>query len=202
MSSPGTIPVPGASRRQQRDHVILDFWPADWSERYFSQGYVFHDPTVRRVATSTDPFSWGEVEPLCRDDPAAKRIMAEAGEHLNSGFTVPLLTVEGTSAGFSLAGRRLEITGRTGHADSPRHLCARARHPDQGSGRRGGGAALPAGAGRPAMGGRRQDRLGDRPADGHFQHGVDRHMRVARQKLGAASRTHAVAEAIRRGIIT
>jgi LuxR family quorum sensing-dependent transcriptional regulator len=37
---------------------------------------------------------------------------------------------------------------------------------------------------------------------GISQHGVDRHMRFARQKLGATSRTHAVAEAIRRGIIT
>ena len=106
----GTIPVPGTRWRQQRDHVILDFWPTEWSQRYFSHGYLFHDPTIRRIATSTDPFSWGDVEPLCRDDPAARRIMAEAGEfHLNSGFTVPLLTVEGASAGFSLAGRRLEI---------------------------------------------------------------------------------------------
>jgi LuxR family quorum sensing-dependent transcriptional regulator len=200
----GTIPVPGTGRRQQRDHVILDFWPAEWSERYFSQGYLFRDPTIRRIATSTDSFSWGDVEPLCRDDPAARRIMAEAGEfHLNSGFTVPLLTVEGAAAGFSLAGRRLEIgpnergmltllatyalgrailiRGAVGAEEAP--LSPRER------------VALQWVA---------EGKTDWETAQlmGISQHGVDRHMRVARQKLGAASRTHAVAEAIRRGIIT
>jgi LuxR family quorum sensing-dependent transcriptional regulator len=33
------------------------------------------------------------------------------------------------------------------------------------------------------------------------EHGVDKHMRSVRQKLGTRSRTHAVAEAIRRGLI-
>jgi LuxR family transcriptional regulator, quorum-sensing system regulator BjaR1 len=36
---------------------------------------------------------------------------------------------------------------------------------------------------------------------GISQHGVDKHMRAARLKLRTTSRTHAVAEAIRRGLI-
>lgn len=106
----GTIPIPGSNKRQQEAHVILHEWPTGWWERYFSNGYLFVDPAIRRVTTDLSPFLWSELDPLCRDNPMASRVMHEAGDfRLKHGFTVPMITLEGDVAGFSLAGDQLEL---------------------------------------------------------------------------------------------
>jgi LuxR family transcriptional regulator, quorum-sensing system regulator BjaR1 len=129
--------------------------------------------------------------------------MDEAGDfRLRSGFTVPLLTLDGTVAGFSFAGERLEID-----PDKRAILSLLATYAL--------GQAL-------ILNSRRDDpeaRLAPRESValqwaaegktdweiaqlmGISEHGVDRHMRFVRHKLGASNRAHAVAEAIRRGII-
>jgi LuxR family quorum sensing-dependent transcriptional regulator len=199
----GTIPMPGAGKRQQREHVILDFWPAGWTERYFSQGYLFRDPTIRQVSSSTDSFSWTELEPIYRDNPSARRVMDEASDfHLRSGFTVPLLTLDGTVAGFSLAGEHFEVG-----PDERAMLTLLATYAL-------GRAILIKGTGetdeaslspreRVALQWVAEGKTDWETAQlmGISEHGVDRHMRFARQELRTASRTHAVAEAIRRGMI-
>src|ERR1700761_2650906 len=106
----GIIPVPGMSAQQQLANVVLHRWPEKWSQRYFSQGYLFEDPTIRRVTTSTEPFLWSELRPSYRDLPSARRVMDEATEFdLGFGFTVPMLTLEGQTAGFSIASDRGEL---------------------------------------------------------------------------------------------
>jgi LuxR family quorum sensing-dependent transcriptional regulator len=103
----GIIPTPGMSAQQQIANVVLHHWPEQWSQRYFSQGYLFDDPAIQRVTSSIDPFLWSE---LADDRPSAKRIMGEAKEfHLGFGFTVPMLTLDGQSAGFSIASDRGEL---------------------------------------------------------------------------------------------
>jgi LuxR family transcriptional regulator, quorum-sensing system regulator BjaR1 len=103
----GIIPTPGMSMQQQVANVVLHRWPELWSQRYFSRGYLFDDPTIQRVTSSTEPFLWSEVR---RDNPAARRIMDEANEFkLGSGFTVPMLTLDGQSAGWSIASDRAEL---------------------------------------------------------------------------------------------
>jgi LuxR family quorum sensing-dependent transcriptional regulator len=199
----GTIPIPGSNRRQQLSHIVLDHWPSDWVHRYFSHGYLFRDPTIHGVVTKTDPFLWSELEPMYRDTPTARRIMEEAGDfRLKKGFTVPLVTLEGDIAGFSLAGEHLEIspeergmltllaTYALGRALLVREnaqteivaLSPRERETLQW-----------------AAEGKNQWEIGQ--CMGISEHGVDKHMRAARAKLGTTSRTHAVAEAIRRRII-
>jgi LuxR family transcriptional regulator, quorum-sensing system regulator BjaR1 len=106
----GIIPVPGMSAQQQVANVVLHKWPDKWSQRYFSQGYLFDDPTIHRVTTSTEPFLWSELEGPYRDQPSARRVMDEAREFdLGFGFTVPMLTLEGQAAGFSVASDRGEL---------------------------------------------------------------------------------------------
>jgi len=200
----GTLPVPGASRRQQLSHVLLDQWPPEWSQRYFARGYIFQDPAIQVVASSTLPFLWAELGPACRDSPAARRIMEEAGEfRLKNGFTVPLITLEGEVAGFSLAGERLELSPnergmltllatyalgrvillREAAPRSQVSLSPREREALQW-----------------AAEGKSEWEIGEHM--GISEHGVDKHMRSARSKLGTTSRTHAVAEAIRQGLIS
>src|SRR5947209_4630779 len=74
----GTIPTPGMSAQQQVANVVLHRWPDKWSQRYFSQGYLFDDPTIERVMSSTEPFLWSELERSYRKTPSAKRVMDEA----------------------------------------------------------------------------------------------------------------------------
>ena len=199
----GTMPIPGMNREQQLSNVSLDRWPSEWSRRYFAHGYVFRDPAIRGVAANIRPFLWDELEPLYRDDLAACRIMGEAGEfRLKRGFTVPLVTLEGEKAGFSLAGEKFEVSpiergmlvllanyalGRTlllrQHDAKPMvSLSAREREALQW-----------------AAEGKSEWEIGE--IMGISEHGVDKHMRGARIKLGTTSRTHAVAEGIRRGLI-
>ncbi|ABD08017.1 transcriptional regulator, LuxR family [Rhodopseudomonas palustris HaA2] len=104
----GIIPTPRTSVKQQIANVVLHRWPLRWSERYFSRGYLFEDPTIRRVSTSSEPFVWSELQ--VGPDARANEIMREAGEFgLGCGFTVPMITLDGQSAGLSIAGDRAEL---------------------------------------------------------------------------------------------
>ncbi|NIX75272.1 helix-turn-helix transcriptional regulator [Microvirga terricola] len=199
----GLIPMPGADRRTQLSHVVMSAWPEEWSRRYFSHDYLFRDPTIEQVQKAATPFLWSELEPAYRSDFAARRIMEEASEFkLKEGYTIPLVTIEGDVAGFSLAGERLEM--------SPEERSMLVLVATYALGR-----ALPL---RkipqvPAADLTLRERealqwvaegLSDCDISekmGISEHGVDKHMRAARSKLGTVTRAHAVAEALRRNLI-
>ena len=199
----GTIPIPGMTSRQQRGHVLLASYPVDWQKRYFSRGYVYKDPIVQGVYASTSPFLWSDVLLRC-EEPAGRRVLYEAADcGIGAGFTVPMLTLEGSTGGFSFAGERLEVSEtdrRTlnlianfafGHLllmhEQPRALpvtlAPRERESLQW-----------------AAEGKSDWEIGE--LMGISEHGADRHMRSARHKLGTYSRTHAVALALRLGLIS
>jgi LuxR family quorum sensing-dependent transcriptional regulator len=199
----GILPEPGAGRQQQISNVVLNHWPPEWSQRYFSHGYIFRDPAIKTVRRSTAPFLWSELESVCRSDTTARRIMDEAGDFkLRQGFTISLTTLEGNVAGFSLAGERLEVSPedrgvltlvgtyalgrsillRETEARAEIKLTPRERETLQW-----------------AAEGKSEWEIGERM--GISEHGVDKHMRSAREKLGTRTRTHAVAEAMRLRLI-
>lgn len=201
----GVIPTPGSTPLQQQSNVVLADWPIGWAERYFSSGYLFVDPAIRRVTSDISPFLWTELDPLCRDNPAATRVMNEAGDfRLKAGFTVPLVTLEGDVAGFSIAGDMIEMpphargmmslvaTYAFGHA-----LNLRIRR------EKGAQARIT----------RREQEILQWAAAGKTEweigeilniseHTVDKFFRNVRTKLHATNRTQAVAEAFRRYIIS
>jgi len=201
----GTIPVPGSTKSQQESNIVLAQWPSGWAERYFSSGYLFVDPAIRRVTSDISPFLWSELDPLCRKNPMAARVMNEAGDfQLKCGFTVPLVTLEGDIAGFSMAGDRIELPPRArgmlslvatyafGHALNLRiqkdeatqaRITKREREILQW-----------------AAAGKTEWEIGK--ILNISEHTVDKFFRTARVKLRAANRTQAVAEAFRRNIIS
>ncbi|MGP9822062.1 autoinducer binding domain-containing protein [Salinarimonas sp. NSM] len=202
----GTIPRPGASRVQQVGHVVLADWPEEWARRYFSHGYLFRDPAIRRVNANAAPFFWSELEAECAQDAAARRVMDEASDFdLKCGFTVPLVTVEGDVAGFPLAGAFGEASPEARGVLTllATYALARSlqlRRVDEEE------PYL-----RPSLSPRERETL-QWAAEGLTDleigarmkitdHGVDRHLRAARRKLGTRNRTHAVAEAIRLGLV-
>lgn len=198
----GVIPIPGTRRREQAAHVLLDSTPAGWTERYFSAGHLFRDPTIRRVTTDINPFLWSDIEPLYREDAAARRVMDEAGDfRLRQGFTVPLITLDGRVAGFSFGAERLdlapEIRGMlqllASYAFGRSIVLSEGPRPDIRLTRREREAL------QWAADGKTEWEIGELMSIS--EHGADKHLRSVRAKLGTATRTHAVAEAFRRGLI-
>ncbi len=204
----GVIPLPGIGRSAQAAHVLIDRTPQGWTDRYFRVGHLDRDPTIRRLTTDATPFLWSEIEPLYREDPDARRVMDEAGDfRLRQGFTVPLVTLDGRVAGFSFGAERLDLSpelrgmlhliasyvfGRSlvlshvadeGGGRPPVRLTPREREALQW-----------------AAAGKSEWEIGTLMAIS--EHGAEKHLRSVHRKLGAGSRTHAVAEALRRGLIT
>ncbi|TPL43511.1 hypothetical protein FJ957_21410 [Mesorhizobium sp. B2-4-6] len=78
----GPIPPRRALKREQVSHVLLDAWPEQWSERYFSKGYLYRDPTIQLVNRGNAPFLWSEIDKVCEVCPYGRRIrnlVREAG---------------------------------------------------------------------------------------------------------------------------
>jgi LuxR family transcriptional regulator, quorum-sensing system regulator BjaR1 len=197
----GTIPTPGSTRAQQEAHVLLHDWPQEWWDRYFSKGYLFVDPAINHVLNDTRPFLWTDLDPLCRGNPAATRVMREATEfQLKNGFTVSLMTLDGAVAGFSLAGEKLDLApehhgmlqllaiyalGRTLVLEEPPRAPLTPREQD----------VL-----RWAAEGKTDWEIG---VILHIsEHTSDKMLRLVRKKLVASTRAHAVAKAMRLGIIS
>ena len=197
----GIIPIPGMSAEQQIANVVMHSWPDEWSRRYFSQGYLFRDPTIKRVCSSTEPFSWSEIEPSYKRETEAARVMCEARDfHLGVGFTIPMFTLDGQSAGLSLASDSAELSPEI-------------RATVQLLGIYAFGRALNISQTPPV------EQLTQRESDVlHWiaegksdweigvilnisEHTVDKMCRQIRTKLGANNRTHAVAYALRHDLI-
>lgn len=199
----GTMPLPGTNPLQQKSHVILNRWPVAWAERYFSRGYLFEEPTIRRVRAASRPFLWSDLESECVDDPAASRVMNEAGDFgLKHGITVAVGTLEGDIAGFSFAGGKIEVPD---HAKGMIALLATY----------GLGRAIMLLEGRTekmvSLSPRERDAL-SWAAEGKTeweigeilsisQHTAEKHLRSGMLKLNASNRTHAIAKAVRLGLI-
>lgn len=201
----GMVPPPNSSRREQLSHVLLDGWPEEWSRRYFSLGYLYRDPAIRLVQRGCSHFHWGEIGEFCSICPIGRRIMNEAGDfRLSEGITFSFPTLECGTFGFSLAAEKLELS------ESDRFTL-------QFVAAFGLGCAL-------ALAGGQTDRstihLSDRQREAVAWasegltndeiaerlnvsiHTADMHLRAVRARLGVANTVHAVAEALRRGLIS
>lgn len=201
----GIIPPPRATRRQQLSHVVLDRWPVEWSHRYFSSGYLYHDPAIRLVTGGTDSFLWSEICGQCNVSNVGHRVMHEAAEfRLREGVTITFMSVERRAIGFSIAGDRFELDPcqRKTMQLVAAYAVGRAIEIEKGF------AVRPAAALstrqyevlRWAADGLNLSQIADRL--GISENTADTHLRAVRQRLGVTTTIHAVAEAFRMGLIT
>lgn len=199
----GTMPQLGATKRQQIGHVLINAWPNDWSARYFSMNYLFKDPTIKLVREGLESFFWN-------DDEVAKfrsgaTVMGEAREFgLLEGFTMTLSSLSHEHVGFSIAGERLELSPENKRdlslvANFAIYRSLQIRRMLQDS------VILKLTARERevlqfAAEGWKEWQIANRL--GITDHAIDKHMRSCRQKLDSRNTNHAIAIALRKGLIS
>ncbi|MGX9142102.1 helix-turn-helix transcriptional regulator [Mesorhizobium sp. 128a] len=201
-----TVPQPGMSSSQQKDHVLLCDWPNEWLERYLTRNYVDHDPVVSHLKQLRAPFQWREAVQRMPADKSSDEVMRDAREFkLRDGLAFPLITLEGQIALVSLGGEAVELSyaefamvslastyalGRAMQLQTTAskvidhiELTPRERECLQ-------WAAV----------GKSEWEISQ--ILGISEHTSEKHLLNAKSKLGAANRVQAVAEAIRHGYIS
>ena len=198
----GIMPPKNALPNEQLDHVIGGFWPDKWANRYFHRRYLDLDPTIEHVRNSTAPLIWGGMTGLSKN---SKRVMNEAGEiGLKQGITIPQSSLDGFKIGISFASDRIDfqsplstaaltVIGSYAVATSMRctHLVSKPEKVTLTYREREVLYWLAEG--------KTSVEVGDIMSIATPT--VEKHFRSVLSKLGAQNRVHAVAEAMRRGII-
>ena len=196
------VPDPG---RRIDGYIMLSGWNEAWLERYVSQDYVQVDPIARRLHEAGDPFTWSEVIAGRKLDPVARRVMDEAASiGMNDGLCVPLYDLDGRRSVMSMAAHAIDLSPADKGTLHLVAMYAQSRIHDLVD------LAAPR-AVRPALSPRERECLQWTAAGKTSweistilklsQSTTDSYIASATRKLGAANRTQAVAEGIRRGLI-
>lgn len=195
------------TRDAQSQHLLVPTFPRDWMDRYLDQGYVDVDPVIHRLECDLSPFRWSEAAVFIRGEHGtlAQRMFGEAGEFkLKDGVAVPMITLDGAIAAVSLGGEFVELppAARAMIAMISTFAVARAIDLRDRDRKRIRAKLTP-----------REIECLKWAADGKSEweisvilnvseHTADKHLANAHRKLGAANRAHAVAQALRWGLLS
>lgn len=81
--------------------VVFSNWTSEWTERYWSKGYLQIDPILTRMLTAHGPFDWQSVGPLTT---AQKELFADRARHgMVDGFAGAVRVGSDQVALFSVA---------------------------------------------------------------------------------------------------
>jgi LuxR family quorum sensing-dependent transcriptional regulator len=185
--------------RQRFDTVVLGArWPAEWFKLYNEGRYVHVDPVIRHLRRSVKPFEWTEARYDPETEPRAAELMRLRTDFgFGRAFVVPIPGPAGNTAGVSMSGPDPEVTAQSRPAIHLMALYAFDR------------AASLRVAPRPkpfltprerevlswAAAGKSAWEIGE--ILNVAKRTVDEHAQTAARKLGAVSRTQAIALAIR-----
>jgi LuxR family quorum sensing-dependent transcriptional regulator len=189
------LPTP----RQRFDTMVMGArWPAEWFKVYNEGQYVHADPVIRHLRRSVKPFEWTEA---CYDpetEPMAAELMRlRADFGFGRAFVVPIPGPAGNTAGVSISGPDAQLTAQSRPA---LHLMALYAF-DRAASLRAAPRPTPfltprerevlswAAAGKSAW------EIGE--ILNVAKRTVDEHAQTATRKLGAVTRTQAIALAIR-----
>ncbi len=90
--------------------VMLKHWSAEWFDVYMKEDYVIDDPVVRLCRSSVTPFEWTEAPFDAEREPRALELMNRARDFgLRRGFSIPVHSMNGLDACFSVSGAKPEF---------------------------------------------------------------------------------------------
>lgn len=199
----GFIPGPRTLPSEQLQHVLLADWPEEWANIYFQNGLLFKDPTIRLVLRNNPTFTWSALSREADYGKPERFVMDQAKDFaLSNGCTVPIVSLDGRSVGFSFAGRHIDDSPEARGAMTLIANFAFGRAVELRNNQLRAHVRLTA---------REQEVLswiavGKTDWEisvilGVSEKAIAKYVLNARAKLGAMNRAHAVAEAFRRGLI-
>lgn len=200
----GIVPIKRVPKAEIASRILFQHFPVEWAGRYSRQGYVFRDPIVHRLRYDRTPFSWNDAYRSCSKAGDVALIRGEASEFgLRQGHVVPVSMIDGGLTAVSFGGPKLDCSAGDlsvlnfaasyavgsclHHAESLRryHHNLTPREYDcllwAGEGKTDWEISVILGISRST---------------------VLKHIAAAREKLGAVNKTHAIAKAIRRKLLT
>jgi LuxR family transcriptional regulator, quorum-sensing system regulator BjaR1 len=102
----------GLPARDQRfnDVVLGKHWPEEWTRIYSDGHYIQDDPIIRHLRRTVMPFEWREVTFDAERYPRAAELMRlRADFGFANAFVVPVPGVTGTRGGVSMGGARPDL---------------------------------------------------------------------------------------------
>ncbi|PHP65484.1 LuxR family transcriptional regulator [Zhengella mangrovi] len=201
----GSQANPHAEPRYEREHILLRGWPEPWVERYILRDYARISPVVHYVKTHMRPFDWREAAAAAGEGHPGQVVLHEIAEFgIRMGISIPLITGDGALALLSLGGEDMDLSPEDFGMVTLVSTYAIERAMQ---------LVVADDASRPIRLTRREAECMRWAAAGKSEweisrilgiseHTSEKHLLSAKMKLGAANRTHAVAEAIRQGYIT
>jgi LuxR family quorum sensing-dependent transcriptional regulator len=106
----GIVPTVRVSPNEIASRILFQRFPKEWAERYHDRGYVFRDPIVHRLQNERTPFDWEEAYSSCPAADDVALIKGEASEFgLREGHVVPVAMLDGSVAAVSFGGAGADI---------------------------------------------------------------------------------------------
>ena len=195
----GVVPTRRAPLGELRSRILFQRFPAQWLDRYSRKGYVFRDPIIQQLLRERAPFTWREGYKRCPERRDVSLIRGEATEFgLRDGYVVPIRTIDGEIVSLSFGGPEilpaladLSVLNFAANYALGRHLHRLANWQRVSSNLtpREWDCLLWAGEGK--------TNWEISAILGISRSTVTKHIMAAREKLGAVSKAHAIALAIR-----
>jgi LuxR family transcriptional regulator, quorum-sensing system regulator BjaR1 len=106
----GIVPTSRVSIQEIKSRIIFQKMPSEWSERYNGRAYVFRDPIVHRLRIDPSPFAWSDAYTSCPFPDDVALIRGEASEFgLRVGHVVPVSLLDGSVGAVSFGGDHSSI---------------------------------------------------------------------------------------------
>jgi LuxR family quorum sensing-dependent transcriptional regulator len=195
----GIVPTRPAPLAELRSRILFQRFPAQWLDRYSRKGYVFRDPIIQHLFHERAPFTWQEGYKRCPQRRNVSLIRGEAAEFgLRDGYVVPISTSDGEIVSLSFGGPEtlpvsadLSVLNFAASYALGRHLhrIATWQRVSSNLTAREWDCLLWAGEGK--------TNWEISAILGISRSTVTKHIMAAREKLGAVSKAHAIATAIR-----
>lgn len=101
----GIVPTAQIPPKEVKSCILFQRFPTEWADRYHERGYVFRDPIVHRLQHDRTPFDWEDAYESCTTKDDVELIQGEASEFgLRTGHVVPVSMLDGGVAAVSFGG--------------------------------------------------------------------------------------------------